>query len=300
MFRFRRLLLQQSTPRVRETKRARLSRPESQSHLIEGVIFGMSLKNILLVSRVGSSKKQSLGAIRHILLFLHPAACALSVTNGTDRDHLVNGLAAHRIARRQRAVMHDSREGQATRTYLGRAGLKDVAFGATAAVICTHLLLRRLGLEAGIVATGMSVCLSRLNHLLRSWTVLSGPHTAELNHNSLYAEIRAVSRAQAAVIAATRAAGEQELTSDETLELQFQCIRTVVWYGDISKDSTHIDLRQVDPSQLNKSQHSTAPLGAFLTDGVTPSQDRSSSSPSSSASFVSLPDWKWIDGLANE
>lgn len=302
-FRFRRLFLQQHATRVTGVRKRRPSGPRSQPQLVEGVIFGIALKSVLSAARVSPSKKGSLEAIRHLVEFLDPVGQAMDGVAPPDKEHLVNGLASHRIDRRQRAVLHDSRERKTERTFLGRTGLKDVAFGATAAVVCAHVLLSRCCTDPDRLIECLGFCLKRLHHLLKGWFVDCGSYTVELNHRSLRAEERAAARGLSAVADASRDALQRGLRPMDALQLHLFAVRSAVWMdGDCTGYplSTPPSPRPIAlsalPSDVDFDCAESESLCSSSQGRISwsPSSQNSFSSSASALSTATTEDWTWV------
>jgi len=228
----RRLVLG-SEKRQRSTNGIRKQRPTARASRLTssvGTIFGSTLKSVLDFSGVAPTKTQSLQALRHLVRFLSPAASATSSIDGGDRLHLANGLGVHRVCTKQARLLPEAQEAQMQRSFLGRNGLRDVAFGATAAVLTAHYIMSVLGHDASTVADKLQKSAKRIDELLGQWPVAGATVGASDWHvQSLRAEARAIRRARAAAVAAASMAEAQQLPKHAALHLQFEWMRAAAW-----------------------------------------------------------------------
>jgi hypothetical protein len=195
-----------------------------------GTIFGSTLKSVLDYAGVAPSKGQSLQALRHLVRFLSPAATAVASVDGDDRLHLANGLGVHRVCGKQARLLPEAQESQMQRSFLGRNGLRDIAFGATAAVLTSHYIMSALGADAATVADNLQKSAKRIDELLGQWPVAGATVSAGSSHiYSLRAEARAIRRARAAAVAAVAMANAQNLPKHAALHLQFEWMRAAAW-----------------------------------------------------------------------
>jgi hypothetical protein len=203
-----------------------------------GTIFGSTLKSVLEYSGVSPSKGESLQALRHLVRFLTPAATAVASVTGTDRLHLANGLGVHRVSSKQTRMMPESVEAQLHRSFLGRNGLRDIAFGATAAVLTAHYIMSALGHDAAMVAENLQKSARQVDELLGAWPVANGTVAAGDWHvHALRTEARAIRRARAAACAAAEVAEAQHLPTPAALHLQFEWMRAAAWPRGTSCDA---------------------------------------------------------------
>ena len=209
-----------------------------------GTIFGSTLKSVLEYSGVKPSKGESLQALRHLVRFLSPAASAVASVSGADRLHLANGLGVHRVCSKQTRMLPESQEAQLSRSYLGRNGLRDIAFGATAAVLTAHYVMSALGHDAATVADNLQRSAKAVDELLGQWPVASGSvASGDWHVHSLRAEARAIRRARAAAMAAASVAEAQKLPMAAALHLQFEWMRAAAWpRGTVCDGETHAHL----------------------------------------------------------
>jgi hypothetical protein len=116
------------------------------------------------------------------------------------------------------------------RSFLGRNGLRDIAFGATAAVLTSHYIMSALGADAATVADNLQKSAKRIDELLGQWPVAGATVSAGSSHiYSLRAEARAIRRARAAAVAAVAMANAQNLPKHAALHLQFEWMRAAAW-----------------------------------------------------------------------
>lgn len=211
-------------------RKQRLSAKASRLTSSIGTIFGSTLKSVLDYSGVKPSKGESLQALRHLVRFLSPAASAVSSVTGDDRLHLANGLGVHRVSTKQTRMMAESVESQAERSFLGRNGLRDVSFGATAAVLTAHYIMRALGHDATKVAANLQQSAKAIDELLGQWPAVAGSvASGDWHVGALRAEARAIRRARAAAMAAASIAEAQQLPTEAALHLQFEWMRAAAW-----------------------------------------------------------------------
>lgn len=207
-----------------------------------GAIFGATLKSVLEYAGVRPAKAEVVAALRHVLRFFEPTRDDAARVRGGDRDHLLNGLLAHRVCNAQRRHLPESHEPAGARSYLGRNGLKDVAVGATAAVLAAHHLMSARGARADGLVDGLQHALDRVSELLELWPVGSG--TAEAWHlEALRAEERALQRSRSAAVAAIAAARAQGLPPHAALALRLEWMRAAAWPRGVACDAaTHAAL----------------------------------------------------------
>lgn len=227
----RRLVLsEQRRPRsAKGVRKPRLGRRASRLTPSVGAIFGATLKSVLDFSGVQPSKPVLVDALRHVARFLAPTRAAVESCAGADRQHLANGLMAHRVASAQRAGLEECREPQNARTWLGRSGLKDVAVGVTAAVLVAHYVMSVTGtLGADDAQEGLALALSQATALLAGWPV-GGGSDADWHVEALRAEQRALDRVRAAASAAAADSVAQKLPRIAALQLQLDRMRQAAW-----------------------------------------------------------------------
>lgn len=205
-------------------RKRRPSAAEARLSASIGAIFGATLKSVLEFAGVPPTKADSVRALRCLTRFFEPAADAMASVSGADRQHLANGLAAHRVASKQRRMLPECAEPQAARSYLGRNSLKDVAFGATAAVLVAHYVMSERGVDAAAVAESLQRATAHVDELLRQW-----PVGGSSSGDALRAEARAMARVRAAAVAAASLAAAQQLPRGEALRLQFEWIKAAAW-----------------------------------------------------------------------
>lgn len=185
---------------------------------------------MLEYSGVSPSKGESLEALRHLVRFLSPAASAVASVSSDDRLHLANGLGVHRVSTKQTRLLPESLEPQQNRSFLGRNGLRDIAFGATAAVLTSHYIMSALGQDATTVADNLQKSAKAIDELLGQWPTAGTSMRAGNGHvQALRAEARAIRRARAAALAAASVAEAQNLPKPAALHLQFEWMRAAAW-----------------------------------------------------------------------
>lgn len=223
-------------------RKQRVSAKASRLATSAGTIFGSTLKSVLDYSGVSPSKGESLQALRHLVRFLTPAATAVASVGGSDRLHLANGLGVHRVSSKQTRFLPESIESQAHRSFLGRNGLRDVAFGATAAVLTAHYIMSALGADASTVADNLQQSARAIDDLLGQWPT-SSTVFGDTQVHALRAEARAIRRARAAAVAAASVAEAQGLPKAAALHLQFEWMRAAAWpRGTACDAATHATL----------------------------------------------------------
>ena len=210
-------------------RKPRLGRAASRLTPSVGAIFGATLKSVLDYSGVEPRKRPLLDALRHAARFLAPAKPAMDQCAGADRQHLADGLMAHHVASAQRRGLVENREAKGERSYLGRNGAKDIAVGATAAILVAHYLMSVLNiLDADAALAGLERSLARAGALLAGWPVGGGADD-QWHVEALRAEERTLGRVRAAAAAATAAATAQRLPSCAVLQLQLDWMRAAAW-----------------------------------------------------------------------
>lgn len=230
----RKLVLSQKTQRGASTSLGgiRKSRPSAAASRLTptvGAIFGATLKSVLEFSGVAPTKRASIAALRHLVRFLSPPRDALPRIHGNDSEHLLNGMGVHHVASYQRRLLPESIEPQHARSYLGRNGYKDVAFGATAALLVAHHLMSVLGSDAQGVAEGLQRCAREVDHQLTHWPTATSARHSEWHLVALASEMRALGRARTAAVAAASFAEANRLPRDEALRLQLERMRAAAW-----------------------------------------------------------------------
>lgn len=226
-------------------RKVRLSDRTSRLTPSVGAIFGATLKSVLDFTGVQPTKTETGTALRHLVRFLSPAAGAVPSVVGDDRLHLANGLGVHHVSGKQSRMLPECVEPQHRRSFLGRHGLKDIAFGATAAVLVAHYIMSASGADAATVAEGLNRCARRTDELLGQWPVAAGGSdgTAGWHMESLRAEARAIRRARAAAVAAASIAEAQHLNTQAALHLQLEWMRAAAWPRGVACDAaTHATL----------------------------------------------------------
>ena len=206
----------------------RPSAKESRLAASAGIIFGSTLRSVLDYSGVSPSKGESLQALRHLVRFLTPAAAAVASVSGSDRVHLSHGLGVLRVCSKQSRFLPESGETQGQRSFLGRNGLRDVAFGATAAVLTAHYIMCALGANASTVADNLQRSSKSVDDLLGKWPTSSSAF-GDAQIQALRSEARAIRRARAAAVAAASVAESQCLPKAAALHLQFEWMRAAAW-----------------------------------------------------------------------
>lgn len=210
-------------------RKKRLSAADTQLVPTIGVIFGSTLKSILEFSGVSPTKRANIEAMRRLVRFFVSSRDALPQIHGADHEHLLNGLGVHKVASYQRGLLPECIEPQHARSYLGRSGYKDVAFGATAALLVAHYLMSESGADAQGVADGLQRCATEVDRQLAQWPLSDSMHHFKWHKSSLDAEIRALSRVRAAAIVAADVANVHRLTRDEALRMQLERMRMAAW-----------------------------------------------------------------------
>ena len=212
---------------ARGVHKARRGRAASRLTPSVGAIFGATLKSVLDYSGVDSKKARTVEALRHVARFLDPTRAAIERCPGEDRPHLANGLVAHRVASAQRRGLAENREARGERSYLGRHGLKDIAVGATAAILIAHYVMSVHGtLSPEAALAGLADALASASALLAGWPV-GGGADHDWHIAALRAEERAIGRVRAAGAAA--AAVTQRLPHVSALQLQLDWMRAAAW-----------------------------------------------------------------------
>lgn len=232
----RRLILSHKTQRAaavkgKISKRRSSAGATSASSLTPtvGAIFGSTLKSVLEFSGVAPSKGATVRALRHLVHFFAPPRDALASIRGDDAEHLLNGMGAHRVASMQRHMLAECAEHAGSRSYIGRNGYKDVAFGATAALLVAHYIMSVTGADAQGVAEGLRRCADDVDHQLRHWPISDSAQHAEWHAAALAAEERALSRARAAAVTAATFAEANQLSRADALRMQFEWMRAAAW-----------------------------------------------------------------------
>ncbi len=243
----RRLVLAHNAPTRRKTdkiekpvrKRASARAPVDSF----AVIFGSTLKSIFDFVGIHPSKGAQICALRRTLQFLTPAAAALASVSGIDRPYLAAGLCAHHVAPKQRKLISENIEAQNARSYLGRNGLKDVAVGATAAILISHwLLLSEATTVPQITSISASLynLITSIDYTLTNWPVYAAPNRLQMEmlNCARCAERRAIGRCRAIAITAIRTAKANALLPADSLKLQLKSMLKAAWPRGMQCDCT--------------------------------------------------------------
>ena len=198
-----------------------------------GVVFGATLKSIFDFAGVETTRSPSVRAIEQLVHFLAPARAQMPRVRGADRAHLASGLGSSCVHNKQKRHLHECIEPQTARSYLGRNGLKDVAFGATAAILAAHHLMRARGAKAEDVVACLDASTQSADALLQGWSVGEvRREQCESTFEALHAEQRAVARARCAAVAAEATIAVERLSVDDGLRLRLDWMRVAAWPAD--------------------------------------------------------------------
>lgn len=233
--RLRRLLFSRNDPYAqvagsKGVKKRNSASARSRYQVCFATIFGATLKTILDFSGVATDKKaETVAALHEMLQFLGPVGEIIGTVGGTDQPHLVNGLATHKVSRKQAKLFVEcSSSSTGKNTWFTRSGLKDVTMGVTAGVLVAHYVMAATGCDALEVATNLAKCTDSARSLLSSWDV-SRSAGLFMHKAALAAEIRALERARAASYAASKVAEATGLDRMTALHLQLSYMRSAAW-----------------------------------------------------------------------
>lgn len=269
--------------------------------------FGATLRTVLDFAGIDSKKKQEVAeALDDMASFFSPVAVSAEQISGEDRDHLLSGLATHRVDRRQSVLLSECEVDKALRkTWLYKSGQANVTLGATAAILVSHYVLAVTGSNPADIITNLTRSINKTRSVLNSWDISDFAHS-KLHMDALGAEIRALERARASAVAAERIAREACLDRLSALHLQLGFMRRAAWPANAvcQKGESHIEnLKRLEegasiadpnlvPLPLTSSLKALSllnrDLSEFVDDG---SLSSSSSTCKSSSSSCSVSDW---------
>ena len=215
---------------IRKSRREALACGASAS---VGTVFGATLKSIFEFAGVETTRVPSVRAMEQLVHFLAPARAQMPRVGGADRAHLASGLGSSCVHNKQKRHLRECIEPQAARSYLGRNGLKDVAFGATAAILAAHHIMRARGTEAEDVVACLDASTQSVDALLQGWSVGEVRREQwECTFKALHAEQRAIARARCAAVAARATIAAELLPVDDGLRLCLDWMRASAWPAD--------------------------------------------------------------------
>ena len=192
-------------------------------------IFGATLKTILDFSGVATDhKQQTVAALHEMLQFLEPVSDSVGSLDDFDQQHLINGLATHRVSVAQQRLMPECNDSKDRNTWLHRSGIKHVSMGVTAAVLVAHYVMAATGSDAKDVTECLDRCVADATVLLREWD-LSRASSSAMHKAALHAERRALERAATAASAAVVVANATGLDRLSSLHLQLSYMRSAAW-----------------------------------------------------------------------
>lgn len=193
--------------------------------------FGATLKTVLDFAGIDVTKSRKVAeALDDIAKFFDPVPDAVASMGGSDREHLLNGLATHALTRRQAKLLDEAAFDRMLRkTWLYKSGNNNVALGATAAILVAHYVLAVTGSEPHEVVTNLSRSVSVTRSLLQEWKSSSFKTSTDMYVDALASEIRALERAHAAAEAAERVAKRHGMDRLTSLHLQLSYMRSAAW-----------------------------------------------------------------------
>jgi len=224
---------------TRHRKRIRPSSEDSESFRGVGggrssicfaTTFGATLKTVLDFAGIGIEKKKRVAdALDDMADFLSPISNNINHISGSDRDHLVSGLATQSVGRRQQKFLSECEvDTQLKKTWLYKSGQANVTLGATAAILVAHYVLAVTGSRPNEVIDNLTRSITVTRNLLEQWNSQCFA-TNIVYGQALGAEIRALERARASALTAERVAAAQGLDRLTSLHLQLSYMREAAW-----------------------------------------------------------------------
>ena len=177
---------------VRPTRR-RVRDPSCQEYEYAGTIFGCTLGN--LVDHACGCKYKLYRALQPLRRVLAPASVALRTMEGADRLHLVRGLCNHRVLRVQGTRLRELKQVPKIDSKYGHVG---VAVGISAAILAAFATMAAEPGDVEGLPEQLELCLEQVRTALRCWRFVSSPNDPMV-HEALWAEVRAIERAQVGV-----------------------------------------------------------------------------------------------------
>ena len=212
-------------PAQAETTRRVQDRLDGETVATSGATFGCTLGNIVgyLSGRQIPSEKASI--LKSVRCFLIPAADAVRLMHGADRQYLARGLASCRVARVQRPFLRElvGRERMRIDSKYGNTG---AAIGCTASLLaCFSVMSERPRDNQHFVTDGsLALVLQAAANRLETWK-MNAPHVDDEYWFALGVEHRCVQRA---MLAARRAQHEQRRrlpAAARTIEQAMEAVR---------------------------------------------------------------------------
>ena len=191
--------------------------------------FGATLKTVLDFAGISIERKKLVAEVLDdMAAFFNPVSESVAQVTGTDKGHLVNGLATRTVGRRQSKLLFECQVDKKLRnTWLFKTGQANVTLGATAAILVAHYVLAVTGSQPKEVIDNLTRSINLTRNLLDLWN--TSAFKDPLYMDALGAEIRALERAKASAIAAEEVASAQKLDRLTALHLQLRYMRAAAW-----------------------------------------------------------------------
>lgn len=192
--------------------------------------FGATLKTVLDFTGISFERKREVAsALDDMAAYLSPVSQNVDQVCGSDRDHLINGLATRRVGRRQSKRLAECQfDRRMKRSWLYKTGQSHVTLGATAAILVAHYVLAVTGSQPDEVIENLTRSITVTRNLLDQWNTRAFT-IDKMYAEALGAEIRALERARASAAAAQRVAASAGLDRLTALHLQLCYMREAAW-----------------------------------------------------------------------
>jgi hypothetical protein len=208
-------------------------------------------------------KREVASALDDMAAYLSPVSQNVDQVCGSDRDHLINGLATRRVGRRQSKRLAECQfDRRMKRSWLYKTGQSHVTLGATAAILVAHYVLAVTGTEPEAAIDNLTRSITVTRNLLDQWNIRSFS-IDNMYAEALGAEIRALERARASAIAAQRVASSTGLDRLTALHLQLCYMREAAWPPNaICEDGIahSINLERLRNGESIESNNGTIPI----------------------------------------
>lgn len=238
--------------------------------------FGATLKTVLDFAGISIERKRLVAEVLDDMAeFFTPVSESIAQVSGTDRGHLVNGLATRTVGRRQSKFLSECQVDKKLRnTWLFKSGQANVTLGATAAILVAHYVLAVTGSQPKEVIDNLTRSINLTRNLLDLWN--TSAFKDPLYADALGAEIRALERAKASAIAAEEVASAQKLDRLTALHLQLRYMRAAAWPANAICESGQSHLNNLDSLRLGESikQNDGGGVGGVGGDGGIPEPEQ--------------------------
>ena len=253
-------------------------------HCSDGTVYGCTMGNLMQHCRNPVNKrplKTSMALLRKVLL---GASRALGRTTGPDVEHLVRGMACHRVLKAQGKRLRELRKAPAIDSKTGHVG--QVVGAALSVLVAFECMAEHKPDRAGLGAQ-LGASLRDAHGAVSRWRL---PDVYDdCMREAMRAESRALERAQLAVARAQLVG--KKLPECEAVRLQLDCYRRAVWPAgeELSCESHAQVCQRISSGELVDLEPSVTGLHGHAAPGVSGleallGRARSSSSDDDSAS----------------